>query len=98
MKLMIHWEIHPEKRHDVFAAWADMDLADYQTQQGPSVQVLGRWHDLVNFRGVAICETDDAEAFSRWLLDWNAVVDFEVSVVHTDEEAHAIAKQMAAQS
>jgi hypothetical protein len=95
MKLMIQWEIHPEKRHDVFAAWAETDLAAYQSQQGPTVEVLGRWHDLVNFRGVAICETDDAEAFSRWLLAWNAAVDFKISVVHTDEEAHAIAKQVA---
>lgn len=98
MKLMIQWEIHPDKRHDVFSGWAEMDLADYQSQQGPAVEVLGRWHDLINLRGVAVCETDDAEALSRWLLNWNAVVNFEMSVVHTDEEAHAIAKEMAAQS
>lgn len=82
----------------MFSAWAETDLADYQSQQGPSIEVLGRWHDLVNLRGVAICETDDAEALSRWLLDWNAAADFEISVVHTDEEAHAIAEEMAAQS
>lgn len=94
MKLMIQWELHADKRHDVVAAWAAMDLAEYQKQQGPSIKVLGRWHDLINGRGVGVCETDDAEALSRWLLKWNAVVDFEVAVVHDDEEAHAIARTM----
>jgi hypothetical protein len=98
MKLMIQWEIHPEQRHDVFSGWAEMNLADYQAQQGPSIKTLGRWHDLINGRGISICETDDAEALSQWLLKWNAVVDFEIAVVHDDEEAHAIVKKNVAES
>ena len=98
MKFMIRWEIHSAKRHDVFAAFAAMKLADYQAQQGPTIKVLGRWHDLINGRGVGVCEAHDAEALARWLVPWNAVVDFEVAVVHDDEEAHAILKQTAAKS
>ena len=90
MKMMIAWELHPEKRSEIFSGFSKMDLADYQAQQGDSIEVLGRWHDIVNGRGVAICETDDSEALSSWLLKWNAGVDFEIAVVHDDDEAHAI--------
>ena len=90
MRFMIQWEIHPDKRHAVFAGFAAMDLSDYQTMAGPAVKTIGRWHDLITGRGVLILETDDAEALSQSLLSWNAVVDFEVAVVHTDEEAHAL--------
>ena len=55
-----------------------------------SFATLGRWHDVINGRGVSIAETDDPDALSRWLLAWNVGVDFEISIVHTDEEAHAM--------
>jgi hypothetical protein len=96
MKLMIHWELHHDKRHDVFTAFAGMDLKDYQAQQGSAIKLIGRWHDLVNGTGVAICETNDAEAFALWLMKWNAVCDFDTVTVLDDEEAHAAAKKAAA--
>jgi hypothetical protein len=92
MKLMITWSVHPEKREDVFAVFAKMDLADYQSQQGPTIEVLGRWHDVMNGRGFGLCETTDAKALSAWLMNWNAACDFEVFVVHDDAEAHEIVK------
>jgi hypothetical protein len=93
MKFMITWEIHPDKRQAVFAGFAEMNLADYQKQQGPNIKVLGRWHDVMNGRGVGICETDDASALSTWLLKWNPAVDFQIAVVHEDAEAHALIKK-----
>ena len=98
MKFMVTWQIHPDKRHDVIAGWAGMNLSEYQKQQGATIKIIGRWHDLINGRGVGICETDDAEALSRWLLKWNAVVDFEMAIVHDDEEAHALAKGLSSTS
>lgn len=98
MKLMILWQIHPDRRHDVLATFAEMDLDDYLAQQGPAIEVLGRWHDLVNFTGVAICETDDTEALGLWLMKWNAVCDFEIVPVLDDAEAHAAARKAAAES
>lgn len=97
MKFMIQWTIHPERCQDVFGGFAAMDLADYQSQQGPSITLLGRWHDLINGRGMGICETDDAAALSAWLMKWNGVVDFEMSVVHDDAEAHALARRHVAE-
>jgi hypothetical protein len=92
MKFMIQWECHPDKRQDVFTGWAGMDLADYQAMNGPKVHTIGRWHDLINARGVVIVETEDGGALSQALLKWNAVVDFDISVVHDDEEAHALVR------
>lgn len=96
MKFMIPWELHPDKRHDAFTAFAEMDLEEYQTQQGSSVKLIGRWHDLANGTGVAICETDDAEALTLWLMKWHAICDFEIVPVLDDEEAHVAAKKAAA--
>jgi len=97
MKLMIQWEIHVDQRHDVFTGWSEMDLEDYGAMQGATIKTLGRWHDLINGRGIQICETDDGEAVAQWLLKWNAVCDFEISIVHDDEEAHAIVKKNVAE-
>ena len=97
MKLMIHWEIQPDKRHDVFAAFAGMDLDDYQSEQGPNVKLIGRWHDVINATGVAICETDDAEALALWLMKWNSVCEFKMVTVLDDEEAHAVARKVVAE-
>ncbi len=89
---MVSWKIHPDKRHEVFEAFANMDLADYQVAGGPHIEVLGRWHDLINGRGYGFYETTDKAALTAWVLQWNAAVDFQVDVVHDDEEAHAIVR------
>ena len=93
MKILIQWEIHPDKREEVFAAFAAMELADYQGMGGPNVKTLGRWHDVVNGRGLGVVETTDPDAISVWLMKWNAAVDFEISIVHNDEEAHSLIRE-----
>ena len=92
MKIMVQWEVHPDKREEVFAAFAAMSLAEYQGQLGPTVTTLGRWHDLANARGVGVFETTDQQALTEVLLKWSAAVDFEFSLVHDDAEAHALVK------
>jgi len=93
MKILVQWEIHPDKRQDVFATFGGMELADYQAQLGPNVTVIGRWHDLSNGRGLAVLETTDQDALARVLMAWNAGVDFEFSFVHDDEEAHSLVRE-----
>jgi hypothetical protein len=90
MKIMLQWEIHPDQRQDVFAAFAAMDLDAYKAQAGPNVTTLARWHDVGNGRGVAVFETTDPTALSEVLMKWNSAVDFEMSLVHDDDEAHAL--------
>lgn len=98
MKFMVHWEIHSDKRTDVLAAFAAMPLEEFQSQQGPDVRIIGRWHDIVGFTGVAICETSDTEALSLWLQKWAPVTDFDVVPVLDDGEAHAAAQKVVAAS
>lgn len=93
MKILVQWEIHPDKRTDVFAAFAAMELSDYQAQGGPNITTLGRWHDVANGRGVGVIETTDPDAISEWLMKWNPAVDFELSIVHDDAEAHALIRK-----
>ena len=93
MKILVQWEIHPDKRQEVFAGFAAMELADYQVQGGPNVETLGRWHDLVNGRGLSVIETTDPDAVSEWLMNWNPAVDFDLSIVHDDADAHALVRR-----
>ena len=93
MKQMILWQIHQDFREEVFSGFAAMELADYQSQQGPAVKILGRWHDVINGTGVAICGTDDLDALAQWLIPYQAVCDFEIVPVLDDEEAHATARK-----
>lgn len=48
-------------------------------------KMVGRWIRLDN-GGFALCETDDPLTVTKWLLDWNDLIDFEVHPVVTDEQ------------
>ena len=93
MKLMAYWKIHQDNRQDVFSSFAAMELDEYQSQQGPNVKIIGRWHDVINGTGVAICETDDLDALAQWLMPYQAICDFEIVPVLDDEEAHSTARK-----
>mgnify|MGYP001819548420 FL=1 len=93
MKLMAYWKIHQDNRQDVFSSFAAMELEEYQSQQGPNVKIIGRWHDVINGTGVAICETDDLDALAQWLMPYQAICDFEIVPVLDDEEAHSTARK-----
>ena len=90
---MVYWKIHQSNRPAVFSAFSAMELEEYQSQQGPNVKIIGRWHDVINGTGVAICETDDLDALSQWLMPYQAVCDFEIVPVLDDEEAHSTARK-----
>ena len=52
------------------------------------------WHDLQKFTGVAICESDDAQAMAAWALNWNGVLDIDAVPVSGDDEARAVGKKI----
>ena len=56
------------------------------------VRLLGRWHDIVGFTGVAIAETDDPKALSNWLLNWNGVIDVKSVPVLDDNETRELGR------
>jgi len=92
MKIMVCWTLHPDKRAEVLESFGKMDLDEYKNQQADSIKLVGRWHDMAGGRGWAVLDTDDAEAVSSWLLKWNAAVDFDIAIVHEDDDAHRLAQ------
>jgi hypothetical protein len=96
MKFMITWQMKPGRLHDALDAFSQIPAEMLAAQAGPSIQLIGRWHDLVRGKGVLIFESDDAAAVSNWCLQWNTLLDFEIGIVHDDAETQAIGRQRAA--
>ena len=69
-----------------------------QADRGRSIKLISRWHDLARGRGVAICESDSAEAVTNWALNWNTILDVDVGVVLDDAETRALGKKRAKKS
>ena len=93
MKFLVTWRIHEDKRHEALRAFSAMTAEDDAADMGAGVKLLGRWHDLVGFTGVAIAESDDPQAISNWLLNWNGILDADVTLVLDDEETRAVGRQ-----
>lgn len=91
MKFLVTWRVHDQHRGDALKAFSAMTEADEQADLG-SVKLIGRWHDVVSFTGVAVCESDDAAAVANWLLNWNTILDAEVTPVLDDEETRALGR------
>ena len=92
MKFMLTWRVHPDKRQATFNAFSQMTVEDDKKDMGEKIKLIGRWHDLSKFTGVAICESDDAQAVASWALNWNNVLDLETVVVLDDEEARTVGR------
>lgn len=90
---MVSWRIHPDKRHAALNAFAQMTADDDKKDMGDKITLIGRWHDLSEGSGVAICECNDAMAIARWALNWNTVLDIQTRVVLDDEETRAVGLQ-----
>jgi len=93
MKFMLKWRVHPEKRHDVLKGFSQMDAAADKEDMGDKIKLIGRWHDVAKFEGIAVYESDDPMAISSWALNWNSVLDAEVSVVLDDNEVREVGKK-----
>ncbi len=94
MKYLLCWRIHEDKRHEAFKAFSAMTAEDDRADMGENVTLIGRWHDLVAFEGALICETDDPTAVPKWILNWNHIIDCDVTPVLDDEETRAIGRAM----
>ena len=89
---MITYAIPAEKRHEALTAFGKMTDADDDADRG-GVQQIGRWHDVGAGKGVAICESNDLAAVHSWALNWNSILDLEITAVLDDDEARAVAKK-----
>lgn len=93
MKFMVTWKVHEDKRHEALKAFSAMRDEDDSRDLG-GVRLIGRWHDVIGFTGVAIAETDDPQALSAWLLNWNGVIDVQSVPVLDDNETREIGQQV----
>jgi uncharacterized protein DUF3303 len=93
MKFMLTFRVHPDKRQSAFAAFSQMTADDDQKDMGNKIKLIGRWHDLSDFSGVAICESDDPQAMASWALNWNNVLDVKTTMVLNDEEAREVGRK-----
>lgn len=98
MKFMVSWRVHPDKRQAVFTGFSQMTAEEDKKDMGDKIKLIGRWHDLSQFTGVAICESDDAQAVASWALNWNSALDVQTVVVLDDEEARAVGRKKAAEA
>jgi len=94
MTFMISWKFHPGKLHEGLALFSQMTPKQEAANRGSQIKQIGRWHDLVSGRGVAICESDSAEAVSAWALSWNAIMDLDIAIVLDDAETRAVGKTL----
>jgi hypothetical protein len=92
MKFMLNWRVHEDKRHDALKGFSAMTPEDDMTDLGENIRLIGRWHDLAGFTGVAIFETDDPSAIAHWILNWNLILDAEVTLVLDDEETRKVGR------
>ena len=92
MKFMVQWRVFPELRHEVLKGFSMMSDSDLQNDLGDKIKLIGRWHDVSRFEGVAICECDNAQAIANWALNWNHAMELETSVVLDDDEVRALGK------
>ena len=97
MKFMLTWRVHPEKRQAAFTAFSQMTPEDDLKDMGSNIKLIGRWHDLSDFSGVAICETDDPQALASWALNWNNVLDLRTVIVLDDQEAREVGRKKIAE-
>lgn len=77
---MVTSRVQPDKREGVFSAFSQMTSADDQKDTGDKVKLIGRWHDISSFTGVAICEWHDPLALASWALNWNSVLDLQTTL------------------
>jgi hypothetical protein len=93
MKVMITWQLHEGKLHDILGAFAAMTAEEEQALMG-GMKLIGRWHDVVRGSGAAVYEADSAADVSAYALQWNEHMDLDISVVLDDEETKALGKNV----
>ncbi len=92
MKFMVNWRVQDNRRHEALKLFSGMSKEEAASEFG-DLKVIGRWHDLVGFTGVAIVETDDPDDLMAWLLQWNDMVDIETTPVLDDDEARKLGRK-----
>jgi hypothetical protein len=95
MKFMVTWSIAQDNFLPILQRWVSMSPEE-RAYVGEGVTLVGRWFDAAARTGIAIVESDDLAAVSRFLGLWNAYMDINLTPVLDDEEVTAVAEQIVA--
>jgi hypothetical protein len=96
MKFMVSWQFpNGGVLHEALTHFSKMTPEQDAIDCGSKIKLIGRWHDLARGRGVAICESDSAEALANWALNWNRLLNLEITPVLDDKETRALGKARA---
>lgn len=96
MKFMLRFTYPASNFLQIVKIWGSK-TPEERASAGEGVKKIGHWHDVVGRAGVVIVEASDLAAVGRWAGGWNhAAVDFVITPVLDDEEAGAVARQIAA--
>ncbi|MGF1684156.1 DUF3303 domain-containing protein [Photobacterium makurazakiensis] len=90
MLFLVSWQFHEGRLHPVLAHFAQMNEGMDKEMMGDEMTMLGRWHDLVSGSGVAIIESDNAEAVTAYALAWNSEMDISIQPVVDDAAARRL--------
>ena len=97
MKFMVSWKLQLRNRTDC-RRFAQITPEEERKEWDNQITLIGRWHDPIRGTGVLICESDSAEALSRWALDWNSEIDLDIAPVLDDAEVKALGQRRAQKS
>lgn len=93
MKFLVTWKVQEDKRMDTLQIFSQMTADDDHAEMGPDLHMIGRWHNLANFTGAAVVESNNAAAVSAWALNWAAVCNIDIVPVLDDEETRAVGRE-----
>ena len=95
MKFMVTWSIPQNNWLPLNKRFISMSPEE-RANVGEGVKLVGRWFNTAARTGIAILESDDLAAVSRYLGQWNAYLDVDIAPVLDEEEAVTVARQIAA--
>jgi hypothetical protein len=92
MKFIVQWKGQPAARQSAIDRFLKTGA-----RPPANVTLLGRWHVIGEFSGVAIVEAADTSGLAAWVLEWSDLFSFTCAPVATDEElgAHLTAHKAA---
>ena len=85
MKFIVQWKGLPSAQEPAIERFMETG-----GRPPDNVQLLGRWHAIGEFRGVAIVEATDATGLSEWVLQWGDLFSFTTAPALSDEELGAV--------
>ena len=93
MLYQITWNMFPDKKMECYKVFSQMTPEDDVKDAGDDIKILGRWHAVGGGSGVCICETDNMEALTGWMVNWAGMADLKVVPVVEDATVRKVVSE-----